>query len=256
MKKNLSIILVEPENPDNIGAAARAMKNMGFSDLRLVKPPEGWAKRSKKMAVNAADLLAKARIYKSVEEAVADLVVVVGTTRRYSPKRGTFQPWEPMLRKIKKMSSQGGLGILFGKESKGLDNSALRLCDWVTTIPANPEYPSLNLAQAVLITCYELAKFSEAEKTIYSTDMLFVPKEEVLKVLSWFRKALQALEYEEKSKSKIEDRIVQTFHRLLKRSGLLECEAQLLLGLSRRICEKTGAELPEGVKKRFQQSGI
>ena len=254
MKKTLSIILVEPENPDNIGAAARALKNMGFSDLRLVNPPKNWAKKAKKMAVSAADILETAQVFTAVSDAVADLQVVVGTTRRYGPKRGMFQPWEPMLKKIKKLSAKGGLGILFGKESKGLDNSALLLCDWLTTIPANPAYPSLNLAQAVLVTCYELSKFSKSDKTVYSTDMPFVPKEEVQKVLSWFRKALQALKYEEKGESKIEERIILTFHRLLKRGGLLDCEAQLFLGLSRRICEKTGAELPAGLKKDSTQA--
>lgn len=244
MKKTISIILVEPENPDNIGASARAMKNMGFSDLRLVNPPKSWARKAKKMAVNAADVLAKAQVFSSVEEAVSDLRVAVGTTRRYGPRRGTFQPWEPMLKKIKKLSVKGGLGILFGKESTGLDNVSLGLCDWVTTIPANPEYPSLNLAQAVLVTCYELSKFLNTDKTAYDTDMIFVSKEEVRGVLDWFEKALQALKYEEAGESKIADRIVLTFHRLLKRNGLLESEAQMFRGLSRRICEKTGAPLP------------
>lgn len=244
MKKTISIILVEPENPDNIGSAARAMKNMGFSDFRLVSPPKSWLRKAKKMAVNASDILANAQVFDSLEEAVADLHVLVGTTRRYGPMRGTFQPWEPMLKKIKKLSSKGGIGILFGKESKGLGNDSLRLCDWVTTIPANPEYPSLNLAQAVLVTCYELSRFLKTDKTVYDTDMVFVSKEEMLGVLDWFEKALRALKYEEAEKSKITDRIVLVFHRLLKRSGLLESEAQMFRGLSRRICEKTGAPLP------------
>lgn len=251
MSKGISIILVEPENPDNIGAAARAVKNMGFSDFRLVKPPRGWMKKANKMAVYASDLLASAQVFSSLEEATADLQVVVGTTTRYGVKRAMFQPWGPMLKKIKILSAKGGLGILFGKESKGLDNASIELCDWVTTIPANPEYPSLNLAQAVLLTCYEVSKFSKKEKTAYNTDLLFVTNEEVREILSVFKNALEALQYEEAGTSKIADKIVRTFHRLLKRGGLLESEAQMFRGLSRRICEKMGKPLPPALKKGF-----
>lgn len=250
----ISIVLMEPENPNNIGASARAMKNMGFSDLRLVKPPKGWAWKAKKMAMSAEDLLPNAKVFDSLEEAVSDINVLVGTSRRYSPKRGMFQPWAPMLKKINRSCVQGSVGILFGKESKGLDNASLELCDWITTIPANPDYPSLNLAQAVLVTCYELSKFSKTEKTIFSTELPFVANEEIQEILTVFKAALTALEYEEKGKSKIVDRISRTFHRLLKRGGLLDSEAQMFRGLSRRICEKMGSPLPPALKKDFHQT--
>lgn len=242
---SLSIVLVEPENPDNIGAAARAMKNMGFSDLRLVKPPRGWMKKAKKMSMSAYDVVQNAKVFSNAAKAVADLKAVIGTSCRYGEKRGMFQPWGAILEKSPRLAAGGPAGILFGKESKGLDNASLKLCDWVTTIPANPIYPSLNLAQAVLIVCYEFSRFFDAGKTVYATDMQFVSKDETGEVLGRLKKALQTLGYEKAgSKARIVERIIATFHRMLKRSGLLECEAQMLRGLSRRIIQRS-----EGPKK-------
>ncbi len=235
----LSIILVEPENPDNIGSAARAVKNMGFSDLRLVNPPDGWLAGAKKMSMSAYDVARRARVFSSLKEAVADLKMTVATTRRYGPKRGMFLPFEEALDKIRGLVPKSSVGIVFGKESKGLDNASLRLCDWVTTIPAYSKYPSLNLSQAVLILCYEISKKFSRGKTLNATEMEFVPNEEVLEVLGRFRKALLTLGYEETGTTTIVDRITATFHRLLKRGGLLACEAQMLRGLSRRICQTT-----------------
>lgn len=237
---SVSILLVEPENPDNIGAASRAIKNMGFSNLRLVKPPKGWMRKAKKMSMSAYDVTQQAEVFETVKDAVADLHAVIGTTRRFGPKRGAFLPWNSMLGKIPELAVKGPLGVMFGKESKGLDNASLRLCDWVTTIPANPEYPSLNLSQAVLVVCYELSRIFSGEKTQYETGMNFVSKEEELEVLGRLQQALQALGYERPgSKARIVERITQTFHRMWKRGGLLSSEAQMFRGLARRIVKKS-----------------
>ncbi len=253
MKPFLSTILVEPENPDNIGAAARAVKNMGFSDLRLVNPPSGWLRNSKKMAMSAYDVAQKAQVFDSVSEAVADLYAVIGTTRRFGPKRGTFLPWDAMLKKAPGLSLKGSLGVMFGKESKGLDNDSLALCDWVTTIPANPAYPSLNLSQAVLIVCYEFSRIFAGEKTQYATEMEFVSKETAAEVLGRLHKALLALGYERPgSKARIAERVKSTFHRMWKRGGLLQSEAQMFRGLSRRICQR----LDPHSKKNSTEPGI
>jgi len=150
----ISILLVEPENPDNIGAVARAMKNMGLRDLRLVCPPRLWKSKGKKMAVSAYDVLQKAHVFKSVEEAVSDSHLVIGTTRRGGPRRGSFLKFEETLEKIKKTKASHRVTLMFGKESKGLDNPSLNRCDWVTTIPVHPDMPSINLAQAVMIFAF------------------------------------------------------------------------------------------------------
>ncbi len=157
---SVSIILVEPENPDNIGAVARAMKNMALSDLRLVQPPKHWQRLGKKMAMSGWGVLQKAREFETLKEAVSDLRLVIGTTRRTGPKRGRFLDFDSAIEKIVQTASasRAKAALVFGKESKGLDNPSLRLCDWATIIPANPDYPSLNLAQAVMIFAFSLFK--------------------------------------------------------------------------------------------------
>ena len=232
----ISIVLVEPENPDNIGASARALKNMGLENLRLVKPPSRWKKRGRKMAMSALDVLENAQVFKSVRDSVADAHLVIGTTRRVGPKRGAFISFPEALRKIKSLSRKGRVAILFGKESKGLDNNSLALCDWLTTIPSSAAYPSLNLAQAVMATVLSLYE-AKVRKTLQKKKIKLLPKKEIEEVMERFEKALRVLEYEVEENGIIE-RIMKTFHRLLKRNGLLQSEAQMLRGLSRRICDK------------------
>ncbi len=230
----IAFILVEPENPDNIGAAARAMKNMGLEDLRLVKPPADWKSKGRKMAVNAADLLEKARAFESLEEALSDCHFVIGTTRRSGPKRGVFISFPEALHRLRKTSGKKQTAaVLFGKESKGLDNAALRRCNFLTALPAHSGYPSLNLAQAVMVTAFSLFSFEEKKGAAGSPPDL-VPQKDIEDILEGIRLALRALDY----KTGLQDRITATFHGLLKRGGLIESEAQMLRGLCRRICDR------------------
>lgn len=245
------MVLVEPENPDNIGAAARAMKNMGFQDLRLVNPPLGWKIKGRKMAMKARDTLESSRVFKSVKEAVRDARLVIGTTRRAGPKRGLFIPFQTALQKITASPRSSAAirrlrrllrgddcsaAILFGKESKGLSNHDLAMCDWVTTLPSHPGYPSINLAQAVMIVAFSIFTHRRLPQEI-SRGLLYVSKEEMNSVLDRFREALSALNYESEGRD-VHERIVATLHRLFKRGGLLTSEARMLKGLSRRICER------------------
>ncbi len=236
--EKIVIILVEPENPDNIGAVARAMKNMGLSTLRLVKPPKSWKKNGKKMSMSAYDVLEAAEEFADLESAVEDLYLLVGTTRRHGPKRGTFILFKEAIRKIKKISKTKPIGILFGKESKGLDNHSLKLCDWVTSIPANPVYPSVNLAQSVMIFAFTLFADTAQAKVVFETKLPYVSQKEIQDVLKCLRPALIALNYEQEGRG-VTERILATLHRLFKRSGVIQSEAQMFKGFSRRIVEKT-----------------
>ena len=236
MKSSVAIVLVEPENPDNIGATVRVMKNMGLSDLRLVLPPEDWKFRAKKMAVQAKEILEKAGVFQNLQDAIEDSYLIVGTTTRFGPKRGTFISFDKAVKKIKvKADQKKTVAILFGKESKGLDNASLALCDWVTSIPTNPDYPSLNLAQAVMVTAFSI--FSKNKKSNYATELEFIPQRDVQDLLKRFEAALKILRYEEEG-GDIVRRILRTFHGLIKRNGMLESEAQMFRGLTRRIVEK------------------
>ena len=231
-----SIILVQPEGPDNIGAAARAMKNMGLSDLRLVRPPSGWKKKARKMAVAAAGLLAAARVFDSVAGAVSDCQLVFGTSRRRGAKRGMFVDFTAAVEKIRSASRKNRTAILFGRESRGLSNADLELCDFLFTLPASAEYPSLNLAQAVMVVSFSLFS-AEARRAAPGPQPPLVSKEETGEVLDRLRQALEALGYED-GRSRVLPRILAAFRDFFSRGGLLQKEAQMFRGLSRRIIER------------------
>jgi tRNA/rRNA methyltransferase len=234
-KENIAIILVYPENPDNVGAAARAVKNMGFSDLRLVGPPRAWRVKAKKMAVSAADILKKGEEHASLHDAIRDLGLVIGTTRRAGGHRGTFLPFDQVLAKIRGRSKNQKIGIVFGRESKGLANEDSASCDHLVTIPTGPLYPSLNLAQAVIVMLFALCRERRFEKTALHKKAL--NKKEIEVTIAHFEKALKALGYK-KGGANLLPRILRTLRGLIKRNGLLESEAQMIKGLSRKIREK------------------
>lgn len=236
MNFQISIVLVEPENPDNIGAVARALWNMGCEDLRLVRPPASWKKKGKKMAMGGFQVLQKARVFQTVEKAIGDSHLVIGTSRRQGIKRGKFLSFGNAIKRARTVSKKKRVSFLFGKESKGLDNASLEQCDWVTTIPANPAYPSLNLAQAVMVTAFSLFA-SKASMKETQSEITLVPKEQVYEILEKIRHAIQILGYREEGYDVI-DRIVATFHGLFKRNGLMPHEAQMFRGLTRRISER------------------
>ena len=142
--------------------AARAMGNFGLSDLRLVAPRDGWPqkKKLKKGAVQAAsgasDILASARLFDSVEAAIADLNFVLATTARPREMvKPVLLPEEAMGDAKRRIAGGQGVGILYGPERTGLDNDDVALADAIMTFPVNPRFSSLNLAQAVLLVGYE-----------------------------------------------------------------------------------------------------
>lgn len=151
------IVLVQPQLGENIGKAARAMLNFGLTDLRLVAPRDGWPNPSAGPAASGADLvLERARVYETVPEAVADCTHVYATTVR---KRGITKPVvtpEAAARDIH--VEPGRSAILFGRERSGLDVEEVALARTIITVPINPEFGSLNLAQAVILVAYEWSK--------------------------------------------------------------------------------------------------
>ena len=235
--KGLSIVLVEPENPDNIGAVARAMKNTALEDLRLVRPPRMWKSRAKKMAVGAFDLFEKASVFDSLSEAVADCHRVIGTTRRHGSHRGIFRAFSETIKVIQKRQGRLRQALLFGKESKGLSTQDISLCDWMTTIPASPVYPSINLAQAIMIFAFSLYRPETGRDPTHDALRNYANKKEILEALEALRPALIRLGYPDEG-AEVVQRILDAFHRMAKRGGLLESEARMLKGLGRRICVK------------------
>jgi len=160
----IRIVLVNTSHPGNIGGAARAMKNMGLAELYLVEPREYPAPRAVWRAAGARDVLANAKIVGSVDEAIKDCGLVIGTSAR---ERRI--PW-PLINprecgdKIWKEAKSHQVALLFGREDRGLTNSELQKCHYHVHIPSNPDYSSLNLATAVQVLSYEIRMASLTRK--------------------------------------------------------------------------------------------
>ncbi|HYD67433.1 RNA methyltransferase [Azospirillum sp.] len=152
-----SIILVEPQLGENIGACARAMLNCGLTDLRLVRPRDGWPNEKATAAASGADLvLDNAKLFATTAEAVADLHVVYATTVRTRGMIQEFVTPRVAAEQLRAHYAAGhGTGVMFGPERTGLVNDDLTLAEKLITVPLNPAFSSLNLAQAVLLIGYE-----------------------------------------------------------------------------------------------------
>ena len=152
-----AVILVQPQMGENIGMVCRAMLNCGLTDLRLVKPRDGWPNdNAVKTAVGASVVLEGARVYETTEDAVADLGFVLATTARARDMtKEVFTPRAAAGEMRKQLSEDVLCGVMFGKESVGLNNDDVSLADGILMVPLNPAFSSLNLAQAVLLMGYE-----------------------------------------------------------------------------------------------------
>lgn len=196
MLENVRIVLVNTSDCRNIGSAARAMKTMGLTELYLVDPIEMPNGQAQALAAGATDVLANAKVVKTMEEAVSDCGLVVGTSAR-----SRTLPW-PMLDprecgvKMIAESTNYPVALVFGRESSGLTNEELQLCHFHVQIPANPEYSSLNLAMAVQTLSYEvrMAYLSNEQKSYNnsSEDEEYPVVDETERMFEHFEQALKA----------------------------------------------------------------
>ncbi|MFZ0391449.1 MAG: RNA methyltransferase [Calditrichia bacterium] len=152
---NLYFVLVEPQSPGNIGAAARALKTMGFSNFLLVNPADHLADEAQWMAHASADILESAAIFRTLPEALKGMHMVVATTQRERIFHLPFFTPAELVKKAIPVSMEHKVAIVFGREKTGLTNEELGMCDMVSTVPAYTSHPSLNLAQTVMIYAYE-----------------------------------------------------------------------------------------------------
>ena len=162
MPRHIRIVLVEPSHPGNIGAAARAMKTMCLDQLVLVRPARYPHADARARASGALDVLDRARVTDSLDEALRGCAVVAGTSaRRRELGPPALAPRECATRLLQ-TSNKGDMALLFGRERTGLTNEEVERCHFLVRIPANPEYNSLNLAAAVQILAYEMLLAREA----------------------------------------------------------------------------------------------
>jgi TrmH family RNA methyltransferase len=233
----LRVILVETRNPLNIGAAARAMANFGFSQLRVVNPYD-VAFREARSAVGAAALLESAEQFRSLADAVADCSLVVGTTAvGHRQLQHTLRRLEYGSRLILRALAQAPVALLFGSEKFGLSNQDLSHCHWLMRIPTVSQTPSMNLGQAVALCLYELARDPRAASgppakpiaraAAGETEQITVLLLDILR-RSGYTKPLTAGSTEEKVR------------RLVRRLHIAARDAPVLLGMLRQILWKIG----------------
>ncbi len=230
---NLRVVLLATRNPLNLGAAARAMSNLGFAHLRVVNPYE-VAFREARSAVGASAILANAEEYTTVADAVADCTLVVGTTAvRHRELHHPLRRLEQGARLIRRQLVAGRVALLFGSEKAGLSNQDLSHCHWLLRIPTREEHISMNLGQAVAVCLYELVRDGKAvqrpEKVQRATAL------EAERITTVLLEALRASGYvQPDAAAATEDKV----RRLVRRLSLEAADAEVLLGMLRQIVWK------------------
>lgn len=232
----LRVVLVSTRNPLNIGAAARAMANFGFSRLRVVDPFQP-SFREAKSAVGAADVLANAEQFSSIEEAVKDCVLVVGTSAatRRGPQH-VLRPLDEGARLIQRKLRSAPVAVLFGSEKRGLSNEDFSHCNWLMRIPTGSAQPSMNLGQAVAVTLYEIARArsskSKSEKLVSAT------AGDVERITAMLLDALRESGYTKPPATGTEEKI----RRLVRRMDMNAEDAATWSGIWRQILWKIRSE--------------
>lgn len=234
----LCVILVSTRNPLNIGAAARAMCNFGFADLRLVQPYD-LAFREARSAVGASSVLTDAKVFATVAEAVADCTLVIGTTaighrQLQHPLHILKDGAPPILQELAASSDQPSrVAILFGSEKVGLSNLDLDHCHWLMHIPTGDEQKSMNLGQAVAVCLYELTR--DAAPPFPATDPPRASAEEFERLTTVLLETLQASEYIGADSAESKE---QNIRRMVRRMRLSSEDATNWLGMLRQILWK------------------
>lgn len=246
-KDNIYFILVEPKEAGNIGASARAIKNMGFKNLCLVNPikrilkEEGSWKmpdEARWLAHNALDILEKAEIYSSLTDAIKDKSIIAGTTCRMGKRRGVILPVENGVDKLAEIAGANKVAILFGREDKGLYNEEIEECGFLITIPTSSEQPSLNLAQAVLIVAYELSKAGVKCGKKEGHDIYLSNHNELSSFYLRVAEILNLLEYIPRGNRDLEKKVMSNIKHFIGRAGLTDWELKMLHGICSQIKKK------------------
>jgi tRNA/rRNA methyltransferase len=227
---NIRVVLVEPQHSGNIGAVARAMKNMALSRLVLVNPADHLAMEARMMAMHAFDILQQAQVVDSLTQAIADVGYVVGTTRRLGKSRQAQQTSRSIAPLLLELAASNPIALVFGREDSGLSNDELARCHELITIPAHPSFGSLNLAQAVLLVCYEIY-VSAATQPLASPPMLATTAE-VERLYTRMQEVLRHIGFLHGSNP---DRMMGYFRRFFARVGLKSRDVNVFLGVFRQI---------------------
>ncbi|MBI2341796.1 MAG: RNA methyltransferase [Deltaproteobacteria bacterium] len=232
MLDNFSVTLVEPQGSLNIGMVARAMKNCGINKLKLVNPVKYNQTEAYRMACFAKDVVDGAGFFTDLKDALADETCSVAFTRRLSKTRKPHYELEEIAPVLAKRVKKGRVALVFGREDDGLTNDELYQCDFRVHIPTFEPYGSLNLAQAVLIACYEIFRKSYNLK-LDKADM-FVDQKELRPMLASLDDMLIKIGYDDDG-GKLRKKIMQAFKEICGRSGLRRKDVNMFLGIWSRV---------------------
>ena len=228
---NIRVVLVGTLYTGNVGSSCRAMANMGIRHLRLAAPnlQNSWDE-GLRLAVHATDILENREEFASFEEAVADCIAVVGTTAREGLYRQHVKAPRDCAADLLALAEQGPVALVFGREDKGLLNEEIAQCTHLIRIPVDAGYTSINLSQAVLITCYEFFTASGRYEPPHEKAPPAPQAQKMQLMKNWsqmlcdigFMKPIQA------------EHFMQGFHRVFSRGVYSKDDAALLLGVARQ----------------------
>ena len=228
--KNVEIILVNTQIPENLGFVARAMLNCGLKELRLVSPEfDINNEKILPLAAGADEVIKKMRVFDSYSEAIKDFnFLIASTARNRSLKKPNLTPEKAAREAIEKVNANNKVGFVFGPEKSGLTNYNLSIIDKTVTIKTNPFFSSINLSHAVMIICYELIKLDELVK-FSSSKRKLIKKEKLMFFYNHIEKLLDKSGFIKTDERK--DMIILKIKNIFSKSSLEENEIDILFGI-------------------------
>lgn len=227
MSRKIRFVLVEPSHPGNIGGVARAMKNMGLSHLVLVSPKDFPSPEATARASGADDVLESAQVVQTLDQALAGCVLVCGTTARdRSIHWPTVTPRE-FAAQVAVAQQEGEIAVMFGRERSGLTNDELDRCHLRVSIPANPDYPSLNLACASQVLAYEL-RCAQGDSTEFVDNESPVGADDMERFYQHLEEVLVEIDFLNPEHPK---KLMRRLRRLFNRSAPIANEMNILRGI-------------------------
>lgn len=244
---NISVILVNPHGSMNIGMAARAMKNCGITRLKLVDPIKFKPNDTYMMAVGAKDIVDSALHFKNLTDALKNETCSAAFSRRMTKDRIPYYSLSEITSTLIKRAKKGTLALVFGSEADGLTREDLYQCDFRVYIPTSESFGSLNLAQAVILACYELFKkrgqadfcsgracSADHDKASF-TATFFVDQKTIKPMLNDLEKLLSEIGYDSKHEGKLCKKIIQAFKEICGRAGLRKKDVNMFLGIFSQV---------------------
>jgi len=229
------IVLIDPSHPGNIGSVARAMKNMGVTDLVLVRPRSFPHAESNALAAGADDILANARVVSSVSEAVADCGFVAGTTSRPRSYYWEFTTPRDLAGRLVALPEDNRAALLFGSERYGLGTDDLQYFNVLVRIPANPEYCSLNLAMSVQLLTYEIFMAREQPHSRTQLELPLAPAGDVEHFYKHLNEVLNEIDFADRT-----GHLMERLRRLFNRAQMDRNELNIMRGILSAVQGRRG----------------